>query len=226
MASALPNKEHPGRVRGEEGNVGWKKYLASTKCPDNTMSLKTIEELNIKMKHMEQEREIERQQNKIEIDRVRDEMRAELKARDEFLQKLMRQMNGTPNVDDQREKTMTVDSVQIPRQSSTTSTIQFENISPLGLRSRLYLDHPTRRLVAHGSVYGQGVLFHGKHLNGAQARVSVKRIISGEENSVVPYVTDELKMLVSSIDNYIAWPRNLIEVDESYEVFLVKRGLF
>ncbi|VFQ77904.1 unnamed protein product [Cuscuta campestris] len=281
LAAALPNPEHPGRVRGEQGKVGWKDYFTRTKSSDAAFSKKEIEGLTKKLKQMEAEREIEREKYKSDFESVRAEMRAELKARDDVLMKLLGQMNGTLQKDDQHVQT-SVDNIHMPISKSTIQlenmppvllsphkkmklaqiddkvesqasepmlmrnqsfTIQrekihpkkatedlpafnvafnvgFENIPPLGVRCKLYLNLPTLRLVARANVFGQGVLLHGKPLNEAQARVCVQEVILGEENTMVPYVTDEVQTLSSSIGTYIAWPKNLIEIEEPSERLL------
>ncbi|VFQ61211.1 unnamed protein product [Cuscuta campestris] len=76
---------------------------------------------------MEAERGIEREKYKSDFESVRAEKRAELKARDDVLMKLLGQMNGTLHKDDQHVQTF-VDHIHMP---ISTSTIELENMPPV-----------------------------------------------------------------------------------------------
>ncbi|KAL3639569.1 hypothetical protein CASFOL_017476 [Castilleja foliolosa] len=73
----------------------------------------------------------------------------------------------------------------------------------------LYVEDPKRRLVAYGQIHDLGSTVHNMKLNVDDVRVTVVRVIV--EDALVPFPTDEVSTVGEEPNNFIVWPRRLIE---------------
>ncbi|KAL3648206.1 hypothetical protein CASFOL_007630 [Castilleja foliolosa] len=73
----------------------------------------------------------------------------------------------------------------------------------------LYVEDPKRRLVAYGRIHDLGLTVHNMKLNADDVRVTVVRVLV--EDAPVPFPTDEVSTVGEAPNNFIVWPRRLIE---------------
>ncbi|KAL3634191.1 hypothetical protein CASFOL_021245 [Castilleja foliolosa] len=73
----------------------------------------------------------------------------------------------------------------------------------------LYVEDPKRRLVAYGQIHDLGSTVHNMKLNADDVRVTVVRVVV--EDALVPFPTDEVSTVGEAPNNFIVWPRRLIE---------------
>ncbi|KAL3655276.1 hypothetical protein CASFOL_001062 [Castilleja foliolosa] len=73
----------------------------------------------------------------------------------------------------------------------------------------LYVEDPQRRLVAYGRIHDLGSTIHNLKLKADEVRVTVVRVVVGDAE--VPFPTDEVSKVAEAPQNFIVWPRRLIE---------------
>ncbi|KAL3630479.1 hypothetical protein CASFOL_023463 [Castilleja foliolosa] len=73
----------------------------------------------------------------------------------------------------------------------------------------LYLEDPQRRLVAYGEIHDLGSTIHNIKLKSDEVRVTVVRVVV--EDAQVPFPTDEVTTVGEAPQNFIVWPRRLVE---------------
>ncbi|KAL3627052.1 hypothetical protein CASFOL_028415 [Castilleja foliolosa] len=73
----------------------------------------------------------------------------------------------------------------------------------------LYVEDPQRRLVAYGHIHDLGSTIHNLKLKVDEVRVTVVRVVVGDAE--VPFPTDEFSKVAEAPQNFIVWPRRLVE---------------
>ncbi|KAL3627387.1 hypothetical protein CASFOL_028750 [Castilleja foliolosa] len=73
----------------------------------------------------------------------------------------------------------------------------------------LYVEDLQRRLVAYGHIHDLGSNIHNLKLKADEVRVTVVRVVVGDAE--VPFLTDEVSKVAEAPQNFIVWPRRLVE---------------
>ncbi|KAL3614460.1 hypothetical protein CASFOL_041546 [Castilleja foliolosa] len=73
----------------------------------------------------------------------------------------------------------------------------------------LYVEDPDRRLVAYGHIHELGSTIHNMKMKADEVRVTVVRVVV--DDAEVPFPTEEVTTVGEAPNNFIVWPRRLIE---------------
>ncbi|KAL3616608.1 hypothetical protein CASFOL_039539 [Castilleja foliolosa] len=73
----------------------------------------------------------------------------------------------------------------------------------------LYVEDPDRRLVAYGQIHELGSTIHNMKMKADEVRVTVVRVMV--DDAEVPFPTEEVTTVGEAPNNFIVWPRRLIE---------------
>ncbi|KAL3613534.1 hypothetical protein CASFOL_042568 [Castilleja foliolosa] len=74
---------------------------------------------------------------------------------------------------------------------------------------KLYVEDPDRRLVAYGHIHELGSTIHNMKMKVDEVRVTVVRVVV--EDAEVPFPTEEVTKVGEAPNNFIVWPRRLVE---------------
>ncbi|KAL3626935.1 hypothetical protein CASFOL_029246 [Castilleja foliolosa] len=73
----------------------------------------------------------------------------------------------------------------------------------------LYVEDPDRRLVAYGHIHELGSTIHNMKMKADEVRVTAVRVVV--DDAEVPFPTEEVTTVGEVPNNFIVWPRRLIE---------------
>lgn len=80
----------------------------------------------------------------------------------------------------------------------------------------MLLEDPIRREVACGRVFKLAATLHNRPLSNDEVRVVVDTIY--DPHAVVPVPTDEVTTVGEALQQFISWPKNLVELLTDHEV--------
>ncbi|KAI5384717.1 hypothetical protein KIW84_071648 [Lathyrus oleraceus] len=102
------------------------------------------------------------------------------------------------------------------KETSEKASINCQNKFPEGISScQLYLSSPTYRLVGKGKVHNtSGDLLHHRPLPDGHLKVSVDVVLDKDALLPIPDIVSETKFLRDAIGSFVAWPLDLIFIDE------------
>ncbi|KAL3643798.1 Proteasome subunit beta type-3 [Castilleja foliolosa] len=189
LAVAIGKPDHPGRVRGVGRRYTVSSYFGRQRQPSGMVSR---EEFNNTIAEMEKK-------SREQFDNTIAEM-----------EKKVQMIMSSQTFSSREPLTPVVESAKGSNLSAAQNIMEFdENNDEHDHEYELYVEDPQRRLVAYGQIHDLGSNIHNNKMKADEVRVTVVRVVV--EDAQVPFPTDEVTTVGEAPQNFIVWPKRLVE---------------